>query len=363
MKQFGDYIHRHHRQIVILIVLLPLLLVGLYLALNPTIFRPKASGASLKLDPSSIVAKPTEDFVVSLILDPGGQGVLAFDVEVKYDPTYLEITSENITTVGFPTTALKKVDAQKGVITLGLAVDAANPSPLTSTTTVAALPFKAKIAGATTVLLGKSQAINATGQNILENSFSQVSITIDADQGAVSTGVPQAIYTFEPSIPIPGQSFKVKIKSLLGEVERAALIVNGTAVPVIKEGEDTYAWINGNLGPNLQAGKHILQLAGGCADITTSPNCENATTGFNPFQLNLIDPSATPARNASPARSAASAADWHSDAGGPIPAASTNPSENATIQEIIANWGKSGSGDVNNDGVVDGRDFVIVLNK
>lgn len=339
MDQFKDYIHRHHRQIVVVVVLIPLLLVGLYLALNPTAFRPKASGGSLKLDPANVSTKSNQDFVVSVILDPGGQEVLAGDIEIKFDPSYLQISSDSITLTGFSSVPVKKVDANKGVISLGFAVSKDNPSPLKTTTTITTLPFKAKVAGSTSVLLGKSQAISSTGQNILENSFSQVGVTIDSDDAAVGSGVPQAVYTFSPPSPQSGQPFTVSVRSLSGKVTNPALIVDGTEVKVNETANNTYTWVNGTGGPNLQAGKHIFQLAGGCTDVTAAkPNCADATQGFNPYQLNLVNQTLTP-----------------------TPGASFTPSTSATLEEIVANWGKSGSGDVNGDGIVDSKDFVIIF--
>lgn len=341
MNQFKEFIQSRHRQVIVLIVLMPLLLVGLYLALNPTVFGPKASGGSLKLDPSNVSTKSNQDFVVSLILDPGGQEVLASDIEIKFDPTYLQISSDSIVVAGFSSTPVKRVDASKGIINISLAVSKANPAPLKSTATIATLPFKAKVAGSTSILLGKSQAITAAGQNILENSFSQVSVTVDPQEGTVSQGVPQAVYTFSPNPPQPGQVFTVSVRSLSGEVEKPALFVNGVEVKVNAGANNTYTWVSGTGGSPLQAGKHIFQLAGGCTDIAaTKPNCIDANQGFNPYQLNLVDSTVTP-----------------------TPQASITPSGNATLDEVLANWGKSGSGDVNGDGIVDSKDFVIVFIK
>lgn len=341
MDQFKDYIHHHHRQIVVLVVLIPLLLVGLYLALNPTAFRPKASGGSLKLDPATISTKSNEDFVVSVILDPSGQEVLAGDIEIKFDPTYLQISSDSITTTGFASSPVKKVDASKGVISLSFAVSKYSPAPVKTTTNIATLPFKAKIAGSTSVLLGKSQAITMTGQNILENSFSQVGVTIDSEDASLSSGVPQAVYTLSPAIPQSGQPFTITVRSLSGKVTNPALMVNGIEVKVNESAGNTYTWVNGVGGPNLQAGKHIFQLAGGCVEVTAvKPNCTDATQGFNPYQLNLVDVTITP-----------------------TPVASVTLSTNVTLEEVVANWGKSGSGDVNGDGIVDSKDFVIIFGK
>lgn len=338
MNQFKNIFVNYKRQFLTLGLLIPLLVVGVFLALNPTAYRPKAAGSSLKLDPTTVTKQAGEEFAVSLIVDPAGKTIVAAEVEIKYDPTIL---SAQVTSLQSPTLniALKKVDTNKGIINLAFASYDSDGKPsqgLTTAATLTTIPFKAIGTGTTNVTLGKSKAVDSTGTNILENSFAQTVVSINgiAAGGIVTEGTaqtPTAVYTFSSEVPKAQEALTIKASSKSGKVDGAAIIVNATSYSVRDEGNNTYsAQVTG-----LQNGKHIIQLVGGCkVKANASPDCSDAQIGFNPYQLNIGMPSSAPQ--------------------------AVQVDATATFADVIANWGRSGKGDANGDGVVDSTDFAIL---
>lgn len=338
MDQFKNLFRNYKTQFLTLGILIPLLIVGVFLALNPTVYRPKAAGASLKLEPGAATKQSGEEFTLSLILDPAGKKVVAGEVEVKYDPTILEAQIADLPSPTLPL-ALKKVDTARGVISLGFAsYDSSGKTGegIMTAATLTSIPFKAIGTGTTNVTLARGKAVDNTGTNILENSFAQTVVQINgvASGGVVTEGsasAPVATYTFSPDPPTNQGAITIKAASRGGKVEGVAIMVNTSAHQVRDEGNNTYS----AQVPGLQNGKHIIQLVGGCKLATgASPDCSDASVGFNPYQLSIG--LATPAPQ------------------------TPGVDPQATFADVISNWGKSGKGDVNGDGIVDSTDFAIL---
>lgn len=332
MDQFLSTLTKYKKQVLVLLILIPLLFLGIYLALNPTAFRPKAAGASLKLDPASVNKKPDDPLVVSLILDPAGRSIVAADIEIKYDPTVLQISSNDIISPIFKSNPVKTVDQTTGLIKLGFATT----QPVSAASTIATLSFKGKANGNTNIFLGSSSVIDRTGRNVLESPVSQVLVQIAGEsiQLPEISGAPSATYSTTPDQVVSGQPFTLTIQTKGSKVENPALFVGGNEVRITESGSNTYVWTNAS----LPAGRIILQLAGGCKNASSvKPDCSDAQIGFNPYQLNVLDPSAIPQ-----------------------PVVTTSGTSEVTLSDVVNNWGKSGKGDVNNDGRVDSLDFAIV---
>lgn len=336
-------------------MLIPLVVVGIWLATHPTVFRPKASGASIRLDPQTVSKGVTESFVVAVTLDPAERGVVATDLEINYDPLLLQVNPEDITTAVFASNPVKSIDSQKGLIKISLAAynkELKKVTPvINKSAVIVTVSFKARSQGLGIISLNKAVVESSVGENILASSFAQVSVHIKeaisttaslapATQAAPQAVVPNAVYETSPKNPKTNQQFTLTAKSQSGKVNNPAFLIDGQAVAVEGTNGIYSIVINGDTGSRLSLGRHIVQLAGGCPRAgTAQPDCSNANLGFNPFQVVIGSLASSPA----------------------TAQGNTNGSQ-ADI--ILMNWGQvTKDGDQNGDGVVDSKDFALIYNQ
>lgn len=348
-------------QLVSILLLIPLIAIGVYLALNPTIFRPKASEPGIRLDPSAVSTKVGGDFVVNLHMDPAGKNIVALETEVKYDPTILEIKLEDIETTVFGSYPIKSVDPVKGVIKLAAVSysDKQIQAPITTSAIVATLPFRVRAGGPTIVTLGDRVMVDSSGAVLVPTVLSQVAVTIAAQNPVIVASSsakpsaqprkvinPIAAYAFTPEMVTAGQSFKVTVVSKAGKIENPGLLVDGTAYKVKEEKAGTYVWSYEG-GSELSEKKiHIFQLVSGCLEKGASIDCSDAVVGFNPVAKRF---------EGSETNDTSSQANFD-----------MNNDKKVSVEDVelfITFWGKRRGGDFNKDGQVNGRDLGLLLQK
>lgn len=105
MNQFKLFFREHmqsfsgnKRQIVILLILLPLVVLGVFLALQQTVLKPKAGGGNTHALKISLAAgaktelAPNETTKVLVTSDMGSENILGFDVVLNYDSQMFDIS-------------------------------------------------------------------------------------------------------------------------------------------------------------------------------------------------------------------------------------------------------------------------------
>lgn len=98
MHQLKAYISTHKRQVMILIVLLPLLLVGVYLVLQRTVLNPRAGGGNTHALKIGLAAgaktelAPNETTKVLVTADMGSENILGFDILLNYDAQMFDVS-------------------------------------------------------------------------------------------------------------------------------------------------------------------------------------------------------------------------------------------------------------------------------
>lgn len=188
------FILQYKKQLIAVLILLPLLAVGVYLALNPTVFRPRASETRLILEgangSSSVSVTPNTQSTVSLVLDPGGREIAGFDAVLAYDPNLLEINQNDLSApeVPFPTISLIDNGGGSGVIKVSaLAYNRTDPNSsrlVNSRAVVARIRFKLKSASQASIRVDNASVVaGKQGDNVLSSNYSTITITPSVASG------------------------------------------------------------------------------------------------------------------------------------------------------------------------------------
>lgn len=355
MEHFRNSHKSRFLQILVLVVLIPLIIMGVYLVGRPTELTPQAKSVRVALGPAVITKKVGEDFVINLSIDPGDKDIVAADFEIEFDPIAIEIKPNDLNLVGFRQVPVKKVDLSNGVIKLsGLAFDSSTNQivgGVRQSMVVVALPFKARAGKSSQVELKVNNMLDSSGAVVSDSNFSSVRVNISGSSDNPSPSdmseLPIADYEVEGA-PNFGTNFKIVMTPRGGRVEDVAIMIDGDtkAYPVTLV-NNSYKWTNVDGGTGLANGKHIVQLAGGCTQKGSTYDCKNAPLGFNPYVINVQD--ATSVRSNDPANP-----DLNND--GQINA--------RDISSLISSWGKmDDKRDLNGDQVVDVRDMGVIIQR
>lgn len=210
-----SYISAHKIRALGLLVLLPLLGVGVFLALNPTVFKSKASGTKLFLETgtgtTTVTTKLGETVRAYVGIDPGGANVVGVDTVILYNSELFDVADSDINVPPdngkvFGKYPVLKVESPGKIRISALAV-----SPdlqtlgnfVTARVLIANVVLHAKKEGIDTLTFGQDSII-ADGQanNVIDlNSFQTLTATIIS-----ATGTPPPTPTPAPASPTLTQS-------------------------------------------------------------------------------------------------------------------------------------------------------------
>ncbi len=223
-----NYILNHKLRIVGILVLTILLGVGVYLALNPTVFRSRASGAKLILESAggtaAITAKVGETARVYVSVDPGGADVVGVDAVIQYNAAMFDVTDADINVNpvnvnGFGVFPVKKVESPGIIRISGLSVNTnsqAISDPVQARVAFANITFHPKKDGVDNMTFGPDSVIaDRNAQNIYDVSGNQgVTVTITPAFGAptnlqVSCAYPNATLTWTAPTGSASSQYKV----------------------------------------------------------------------------------------------------------------------------------------------------------
>lgn len=211
-----SYISAHKIRAIGLLVLLPLLAVGVFLALNPTVFKSKASGAKLFLETgtgtNAVTVKVGETVRAYVGIDPGGANVVGVDTVILYNSELFDAADADINVPPdngkvFGKYPLLKVDSPGKIRISALAV---NPDLqtlgnfVTARTLIANVVLHAKKEGTDTITFGRDSII-ADGQanNIIDYNSGLLPLTATIIS---ATGTPLPTATPAPASPTLTQS-------------------------------------------------------------------------------------------------------------------------------------------------------------
>lgn len=196
---------RSNRRIITTIlgvfILTASLAVGAYLVQNAN-KRTKASGVILTLSPSTTAPGVNQTVTVAVAMDTQGLSVCGSDLQIKYDPNLLTLTSWQAGTF-LPVVLTPPANSSTSLgnyLTLSVGCDPT--APKTGTGIMATAVFSAKANGSTTISFGPGTDVAAIGQasNNVVGTANPVTINIG---GATQ---PPSITPTPPVPPLPTPS-------------------------------------------------------------------------------------------------------------------------------------------------------------
>lgn len=323
---------------LVVLVLLPLVIIGVYLVSNQTVFKPKASDIKISLSPQSVSKNVGEEFSVLVNLDPGGVDVIGVETEVSFDKSKLEINNQSIT-VGSFGSAQKEIDQDEGKIKISaFSFDKANvrvSSPVSSNSNFLTLIFKAKNPGVTKINIVNPAVVDETGDLITLGRPTEVAVNVIGEESRepIVTSF-NADYLTNPLNPVSGQPLVINIRTSTRNLNTPVLSIDGS-LNLVEVAASGYTWRG-----TLPVGKHVVQLLANCKR-EPSLDCSSSDVGFNPYLVSVREAGTNSGNNY----------DLNSD----------TRVDNRDILELLNNFGVGGKGDFNNSGKVDLRDFATLF--
>ena len=309
--------------ILLVIVAIP---VTVYLVSQRQELRKKAAPATtLSLVPASITKTVGSEFSMEVQIDTGDNQVIAAELHVSYDPTYLEATT--ITNgVLFPNVLTSgRVESGQASITVGAP---SNVQPVTGRGTVAVIQFKALAPSASPISLrfAESTLVSGLGEestNVLtttrpatltivgnEEESSGLSATqsasldlsdesgqapIQSGQDASDSGqeASQAasLEILTPTAQSPSQSQTPTIKGTAAPGSKVTLTIYSEPITVVVTADANGNWVYVPQTP-LAPGPHTIVVTAGDGSVTTTESFVVATDSGVPvsgtFELTIL---------------------------------------------------------------------------
>lgn len=205
-----NFFMTYKKQLLVIAVLLPLLALGVYLVLNATVFRSRASGdTGLRFAQESVTKNIGQDVVVPVLINPGGKQIAGFTTEVTYDPALLEVQNDAavVPSPNSPFGTFKKT-VQPGKVTISaFTFNESNQQflpPLTSSQTVATITFKTKSGGNTAVRFNNLYIVEPNNQDNISSVTNILTVNISGAQSSYNcvTAVSAASVTSDQNTTI-----------------------------------------------------------------------------------------------------------------------------------------------------------------